>query len=250
MMAAWSKGICARLHSLNQITSTREDNIMAVVDIVLNERDHSRLQGEYSKMCENWPRTGHGSLPPTFEQWLGTRIAEVEAKAPPAELDDARIFDALERLVTSLPQHGFSFAHVARHGTPRDEAARNLAQLLVRDFRLPAQYGKRLEELFAHYAKDAREVADQAQLTITNLTFGALNEAYRQLAERTETALPRLGPDRAIGRIEGGAAILVEMEVLNRDSAREKTNTFKVIARSQPKSTWVGKIFKSGDADE
>jgi hypothetical protein len=223
---------------------------MAVVEIVLNERDHSRLQGEYSKMCEDWSRSGRHKLPPTFAQWLGTRAAEAEAQTAPEALDNARLFDALERFVTSLPQQGFSFAHVAKRAASREEAAKNLAQALVRDFHLPAQYGKRLEELFAHYAKDAREVADQAQLTITNLTFGALNEAYRQLAGRTETALPRLGPDRAIGRVEGGAAILVEMEVLNRDSAREKTNTFKTIARNQPKGNWVGKMFKSSDADE
>lgn len=221
---------------------------MAVVDIVLNEREHSRLQSDYNKMCEDWSRSGRHKLPPTFEQWLGARAAETEAA--PEVLDEARLFDALERLVTTLPQHGFSFAHVNKRSTPREEAARNLAQVLVRDLNLSAHYAKRLEELFMHYAKDAREVADQAQLTVTNLTFGALNEAYRQLAERTETALPRLGPDRAIGRVEGGAAILVEMEVLNRDSARDKTNAFKVAARSQPKANWVGKIFKSGDLDE
>ena len=223
---------------------------MAVVEIVLNERDHSRLQAEYSKMCEAWSRSGQHKLPPTFEQWLGLRAVEAESRAAPAEVDEGRLFAILERLITSLPQQGFSFAHVGKRGVTREEAAKNLAQMLVRDFHLPVQYEKRLEELFAHYAKDAREVADLAQLTITNLTFGALNEAYRQLAERTETALTRLGPDRAIGRVEGGAAILVEMKVLGRDSAHEKTNAFKVVARSHPKGNWVGKIFKSGDGDE
>ncbi|HEX8955248.1 MAG TPA: hypothetical protein VF798_03185 [Burkholderiaceae bacterium] len=223
---------------------------MAVVEIVLNERDNSRLQAEYSKMCEAWSRPGQHRLPPTFEQWLGTRAVEAESRAAPAEVDDARLFDILERLVTSLPQHGFSLAHVGKQGISREEAAKNLAQLLVRDFHLSGQYAKRIEELFAHYAKDAREVADLAQLTITNLTFGALNEAYRQLAERTETALARLGPDRAIGRVEGGAAILVEMKALGRESAHEKTNAFKVMARSHPRAKWVDKIFKSGDVDE
>ncbi len=223
---------------------------MAVVGVVLNEQDHSLLRGEYSKMCDNWSRMGRNNLPPTFEQWLGQRAAETGAKAQSDELDDSRIFSAIERLITSLPQHGFSLAHVAKRGVQSEEAATNLAQLLVRDFRLPIQYAKRLEELFGHYAKDAREVADLAQLSVTNRTFGALNEAYRQLAERTEGAVPRLGADRAIGRIEGAAAILVTMEALSRESAREKTNTFKVIARSQPKANWVGKIFKSADEDE
>jgi len=223
---------------------------MAVVEIVLNEHDHSLLRDEYSKMCDNWPRMGHGKLPPTFEQWLGQRAGNFGTEPSSDELDDSRIFSAIERLVTMLPQHGYSLAHVAKRGVQSDEAARTLAQLLVRDFRLPGQYAKRLEELFSHYTKDAREVADLAQLNVTNRTFGALSEAYRQLAERTEVSVQRLGPDRAIGRIEGAVAILVSMEVLSRDSAREKTSTFKAIARSQPKANWVGKMFKSADEDE
>ena len=63
-------------------------------------------------------------------------------------------------------------------------------------------------------------------------------------------ALARLGPDRAIGRVEGGAAILVEMKVLGRESAHEKTHAFKVMARSYPRAKWMDKIFKSGDVDE
>lgn len=225
---------------------------MTVVEIVLKERDQLRLQDEYSKMRDNWSRLGNASVPPTFEQWLGARAVEASDASSKAgnELDDTRIFSAIERLVTSLPQHGFAFAHVAKRAVPQAEAARNLAQLLVRDFHLPAQYGKRLEELFEHYAKDAREVADQAQLTVTNRTFGALNEAYRQLSERTEGSVQKLGPDRAIGRVEGAAAILVSMDALSRDSARDKTNAFKVNARTQPKGNWVGKIFKSADEDE
>lgn len=240
------------MYRLTHTISDSEEIIMAVVEIVLNEHDHSVLREEYSKMCGNWSRLGHASLPPTFEQWLGQRAAQTGAGTGVAaeELDDSRIFSAIERLVTSLPQHGFSLAHVAKRAVQSDEAAKNLAQMLVRDFRLPGQYAKRLEELFVHYAKDAREVADLAQLNVTNRTFGALNEAYRQLAERAEGSVQKLGPDRAIGRVEGAAAILVTMEALSRESAREKTSTFKAIARNQPKANWVGKIFKSADGDE
>jgi len=227
-----------------------ERSTMAVIEIVLNETDHTRLQGEYSKMCETWSRMGHAALPPTFEQWLGARTAEMDVAKSGAELDDMRVFSVIERLVTSLPQHGFSLAHVVKQGVSRSDATRGLAELIVRDFRLPAQYTKRIEDLIEHYVRDAREVADQAQLVITNRTFGALNEAYRQLAERTESSIQRLGPDRAIGRVEGAAAILVGMEVMGRESAREKTKDFKVLARSAPKSKWTDKIFKASDVDE
>ncbi len=223
---------------------------MAVIEIVLNEADHTRLQGEYSKMCETWSRVGHAALPPTFEQWLGVRAAEKENAKSEGELDDMRLFSAIERLVTSLPQHGFSLAHVVKQGVSRSDATRGLAELIVRDFRLPAPYAKRIEDLFEHYVKDAREVADQAQLVVTNRTFGALNEAYRQLAERTETSVQRLGADRAIGRVEGAAAMLVGMEVMSRESAREKTTAFKITARSAPKGKWTDKIFKGSDMDE
>ncbi|HEY8023880.1 MAG TPA: hypothetical protein VIF60_04900 [Burkholderiaceae bacterium] len=223
---------------------------MAVIEIVLNEQDHTRLQDEYNKMCETWSRMGHAALPPTFEQWLGVRTAEMKDATAAVDLDDMRLFSAIERLVTSLPQHGFSLAHVVKQGVSRTEATRNLADLVVRDFKLPAQYSKRIEDLFEHYVKDAREVADQAQLVVTNRTFGALNEVHRQLVERTETSIQRLGPDRAIGRVEGAAAVLVGMEVLSRESAREKTNAFKVLARSAPKGKWTDKIFKGSDPDE
>jgi hypothetical protein len=223
---------------------------MAVIEIVLNETDHTRLQGEYNKMCETWSRMGRGSLPPTFEQWLGVRTAEADEPTAAADLDDMRLFSAIERLVTSLPQHGFSLAHVTKQGVARSDATRGLAEMLVRDFKLQSQYAKRIEDLFEHYAKEAREVADQAQLVITNRTFGALNEAYRQLAERTETSIQKLGPDRAIGRVEGAAAILVGMEVMSRESAREKTKDFKIMARSAPKGKWTDKIFKGSDVDE
>ncbi len=221
---------------------------MAVIEIVLNEQDHGRLQGEYGKMCENWARTGHSALPPTFDQWLGARAAQ--NGEPETSLDDMRVFGAIERLITSLPQHGFSLAHVSKQGVSRNDAKQKLAQMIVRDFRLPIQYEKRIEDLFEHYVKDAKEVADQAQLGITNRSFGALNEAYRQLTERTEKSVPRLGPDRAIGRVEGAAAVLVSMEVLSRETAKEKTNAFKVTARNTPKGNWVGKIFKSADIEE
>jgi hypothetical protein len=223
---------------------------MAVIEIVLSEDDHQRLHSEYSKMCETWSRLGNGALPPTFEQWLGVRTAETDEPAPEIDLNDMRIFNAIEKLIISLPQHGFALSHFVKQGVLRPESVHNLAQLVVRDFHLPIQYTKRVEDLFMHYVKDAKEVADLAQVGVTNRTYGALNEAFRHLLERSTQSVPNLGSDRAIGRVEGAASILVSVEVMNRDVAMEKTNAFKQQARSVSKSTWVNKIFGGSNKDE
>jgi hypothetical protein len=223
---------------------------MAVIEIVLSEDDHQRLHGEYSKMCETWSRLGHGALPPTFEQWLGVRAAENEEQQSEIELNDMRVFNAIEKLISSLPQQGFALTHYVKQGVLRPESEHNLAQLIVREFRLPIQYAKRLEEVFLHYVKDAKEVADLAQIGVTNRTYGALNEAFRHLLERSTQSVPNLGSDRAIGRVEGAASILVSVDAMKKEAATEKTNAFKQQARSVSKSTWVNKIFGGSNKDE
>ncbi len=223
---------------------------MAVIEIVLSEDDHQRLHGEYSKMCETWSRLGHGALPPTFEQWLGVRAAENEEQQSEIELNDMRVFNAIEKLISSLPQQGFALTHYVKQGVLRPESEHNLAQLIVREFRLPMQYAKRLEEVFLHYVKDAKEVADLAQIGVTNRTYGALNEAFRHLLERSTQSVPNLGSDRAIGRVEGAASILVSVDAMKKEAATEKTNAFKQQARSVSKSTWVNKIFGGSSKDE
>ena len=223
---------------------------MAVIEIVLSEDDHQRLHGEYSKMCETWSRLGHGALPPTFEQWLGVRAAENEEQQSEIELNDMRVFNAIEKLISSLPQQGFALTHYVKQGVLRPESEHNLAQLIVREFRLPMQYAKRLEEVFLHYVKDAKEVADLAQIGVTNRTYGALNEAFRHLLERSTQSVPNLGSDRAIGRVEGAASILVSVDAMKKEAATEKTNAFKQQARSVSKCTWVNKIFGGSSKDE
>lgn len=62
-----------------------------------------------------------------------------------------------------------------------------------------------------------------------------LQEAYRELVERTESAVIRLGEHRAIGRVEGAAAILVSAQVIERRAAQERTEAFKLQVRGQGK---------------
>jgi hypothetical protein len=223
---------------------------MAVIEIVLNEDDHQRLHDEYSKMCETWSRLGHGALPPTFEQWLAVRATDSPEPPSDSGMDDSHIFNAIENMILSLPQHGFALTHYTKQGVMRPEAVHNLARLIVRDFGLPTHAMKRIEDLFIHYVKDPKEVADLAQVGVTNRMYGALNEAFRHLLERTTQSVPNLGSDRAIGRVEGAASILVSVDVMNRQAAMEKTKSFKQEARSVSKSTWVNKIFGGSHKEE
>lgn len=222
---------------------------MSVIDVVLSEESHKKLRGEYESMAATWSRLGKQSLPPTFEQWVGLRAAEDESGSMShAELDDMRVFQAIERLITSLHQQGFGLAHIARNGDTSQQSAANLAHLMVSDFKLQPQYRKRLQDLFEHYMKGPKEIADMAQVGLTNRAYGALSEAYRSLSDRTAKSADRLGTDRAIGRIEGAAAILVSLDVMNRDVAKKKTDAFKREMRSKPRPGWVGKVF--GGAEE
>ena len=63
------------------------------------------------------------------------------------------------------------------------------------------------------------------------------HEVYRALVERTWDALARLGEQRAIGRVESAIAILVGMQVMDRQSARQKAEAFKSRVRNPGKQS-------------
>lgn len=224
---------------------------MSVIDVVLSEESHKKLREEYESMAATWSRLGKQSLPPTFEQWVGLRAAENEkGSMSNAELDDMLVFQAIERLVTSLQPHGFGLAHVARNGDAPEQSAFSLAELLLNDFKLQPQYRKRLQDLFEHYVKGPKEIADMAQVGLTNRAYGALTEAYRLLCDRAAKSANHLDAERAIGRVEGAAAILVSLDAMDRDIAQKKTDKFKREMRSKPKPGWVGKVFGGADDKE
>ncbi len=217
---------------------------MPVINVVINEADHHLLEQEHADLVSAWARLGHQTQPPTFAKWLGSRLKPSDA-LPPEDpgMSDIRLFNAIEKMVTSLPQHGFHLAHTGIGDTNPAAASAALAKAIVDDFKLQPQYAKRMQELFLHYLKTAREIADAAQVGITNRAYGALTEAHRQLTERTTGGIAKLGAEQAIGRIEGATAILVSVDVMDRLSARKRTNAFKLHARTVKKTGWVGKIF-------
>lgn len=217
---------------------------MPVINVVVSEVDHHYLEQEHADLVNAWARLGHQSQPPTFAKWLGSRL-KPSALVPQedAVFSDVRLFNGIEKLITSLPQHGFHLAHTATGSADPTASSSALARAIVNDFQLQPQYAKRLQELFVHYLKSAREIADTAQVGITNRAYGALTEAHRQLTERTTDSIAKLGAEQAIGRIEGATAILVSVDVMDRSSAKKRTSAFKVQARAIKKAGWVRKIF-------
>ena len=206
---------------------------MALVTLELSDEDHLSLQEEYRQMAVSWPRPGRTGPPPSFEQWLGARVAgHSDPQAADTGRDDIRAFAAIEKLVISLQQHGFGLAHLGRHDATIAESADALAELLVRELRMTMLQKKRIEEVIGYYAKTAKEIADSGRVGVTNRAYGALHEAYRELVERTGDALTRLGEQRSIGRVEGAVAILVSLQVMERQSARQKTEAFKARVRN------------------
>lgn len=209
---------------------------MPDITISLSDDDHRMLSDEYKKMSIDWLRTHPSSLPPPFEQWLASQlVADIrQAMMNKHEVKEMHTINAIEKMITSLQRHGFGLANLTRHGDP-EEACTKLAQATASDLGLATHTAKRIQELLAYYSRSAREVADLAHVTMTNRAYGALHEAYRELMERSTKALDHLGEDQAIGRVEGGAAILVSMHVMNRQTAKEKTDAFKLQARNARK---------------
>lgn len=208
---------------------------MPFINISLSEDEYNRLQEEHKKAVA---RAKHDltALPSTFEEWIATRAVSGSDGAPSdGGLDDLRAFNAIEKLITSLRSHGFGLAHLGKQdGVPAD-AARELAETIVRDLRLSQQQLKRIQELVEYYSRGAKEIADVAHVGVTNRAYGALHEAYRDLADRTDKSVERIGEERAIGRVEGAIAILVNVHVMDRQAAKEKTEAFKAQARNPKK---------------
>lgn len=221
---------------------------MPIISVVVSETDHHHLEQEYAALLSAVPSPGQPPAPSTFAAWLGTRLMQVEhGTSDTVSASDIHVFNAVEKLITSLPQHGFQLAHTAPAETVPATSSYALAEAMVNAFRLQPQYLKRLQELFAHYLKSPKEIADTAQVGVTNRAYGALTEAHRRLTKRTADAVVRLGADKAIGRVEGATAILVSLDVMDTVTAQKRTREFKAQAQAVKKTGWVGKIFGESD---
>jgi hypothetical protein len=204
---------------------------MPVINIKISEDDYKKLQAEHKKMASAAFMSERHAAPPSFEEWLATRAASgICAEAAETGLNELRIFNAIEKLITSLGSHDFGLAHLSRVNSGK--SARELAESIVRELDLSQQQSKRIHELLAYYAKSAREIADLAKVGVTHRVDRTLHEAYAELLDRTEKARARLGEDRALGRVEGASAMLVNLHVMDRQTAEEKVERFKLQARN------------------
>jgi hypothetical protein len=207
---------------------------MPVLNIFLSEADHKKLVDDYEKMSQAWVQQGRQSLPPPFEHWVGVRMMATTPISA-EDVEHMRVFSAIEKLVTSLQPHGFCLAHLADQATPPAKSSLELAQALAHHFGLPAQYVKRLQDVFAYYLKNAGSLLEGGDSATTLHASHTLELAYQDFLERTTKALDHLGSERAIGRIEGALALLVSLHVMKRDVAQEKTAAFKLQARGGKK---------------
>lgn len=209
---------------------------MPEITFNFSEEEHRQLSDEYKKMTIEWLRDHSGTMPPTFEEWAAARLMTAvrqDAMTRPG-VNELRAINAIEKLVTNLQRHGFGLALL--HGPEKlPDASTRLSETVSTGLGLSHAAAKRIQELLDYYAKSAKEVADRAHVSVTNRAYGALHEVYRELIERTMKAQAHLGEDKALGRVEGGAAILVGMHVMTREAAKQKTEAFRQQARDVEK---------------
>ena len=223
---------------------------MPTINVEYSDEDSLKLQEEYIKMSIVWPQLGNKDLPPTFEAWVGARAVEGDGTSIALEVDDVHLFGVLEKLISSLEPNGFGLAHLNPEEGASDEGTLALANTLVTDLKLQPKYLKRIQDLFENYLKSPKEIADTAQVGLTNRAQSALYAAYKKLVERSAKAVDHLGEERAVGRVEGAGAILASLKIIDRDTAEEKTDAFRLQVRAAQKPNWVGKVFGRGAAQE
>lgn len=206
---------------------------MPKIEIELDEKEFARLQEAHRVALQATNPTDPGAVPPDFGKWLGQVLPSSHtAQENHSELNAIRAFTAIEKFVFNLHQRGFMLAQPGKAGGQQPRSQQELAQAVVNDLQLLPNHVKRIQDMLAHFSKTPMELAEAANIALTSRGQAALLEAYRLLVERTEKAADNLGVERAIGRVEGSAAMLVSVDIVDRDSAKKKTDEFKIKART------------------
>lgn len=222
---------------------------MPQISISVSPEAHQNLLKSFQQTVDATPS---GAMRISFDDWLLARIStEPKTESSSAELNDIYSFNAIERMVTRLHKHGYGLACYPKAEVKAEMSAALLASAIVKDLKLTTPYVKRLQDLFKHYQKDAKEIADAAQVGITNRAYGSISEAFSLLVARTEKAEENLDDERALGRVEGGIAMLVNLDIMTRVNATKKAAEFKTKfmteEKSEPKDNWVNKVFRTAN---
>ena len=201
---------------------------MAPVPVKLSEQNYSLLQATYEEIKNAKPAAS--GLPP-FDLWL-QQSTVLLAETGNSAHDDMLGFKTIENLVTSLQSCGYTL--VQHTITESDDPAGNrLAQLLAQQFNNPDFYLKRIQDVLGYYQKSVDFVAATARSEELDRFGASLRSAYRDLLQRSDIALDHLSEDRAIGRAEGAAAMLVSCAAMTRREAQQETAEFKKIVRNK-----------------
>lgn len=223
---------------------------MPIINVEYSDEDSVKLQEEYIKMSIVWPQLGNKNLPPSFEAWVGARAVGGDGTSITLEVEHMHLFNALEKLISNLDPNGFGLTHLGREEGAVEEGTLALANTLVTDLKLQPTYVKRIQDLFKNYLKTPKEIADSAHTGVTKRAQSALYAAYKKLVERSAKAVDHLGEERAVGRVEGGGAILASLKIIDRETAEEKTDAFRLQVRGADRKNWVGKVFRRGVAQD
>ncbi len=223
---------------------------MPQISISVSFEAHQNLLKSFQQTIDATPSD---TLPISFDDWLLSRISTSrEPETSATELNDIYSFNAIEHMVTRLHKHGYGLACYPKAAIKAEMSAALLANAVVKDLKLTTPYVKRLQDLFKHYQKDAKEIADAAQVGITNRAYGAISEAFSLLVARTEKSEENLNDERALGRVEGGIAMLVNLDIMTRANATKKVAEFKAKfmteEKSELKDNWVNKVFRTANS--
>ncbi len=203
----------------------------------LSDGDRAKLKEEYESIVATWPTLGLGATPPpTLQQWIGARaIVVCRPNSSDQHLSDIRLFNAIEKLVTNFRLYNFNLTHIDTDGRQFIDSSQSMAEMLVSNFKLPHHFTKRFSELFDYYQKSLTEVVNSENVGLTPLANANLIDALQRFIGRTAEAVVEreVDVDRAIGRVEGAAALLLRANVISRERAAEETDQFKKVARKK-----------------
>lgn len=197
---------------------------------------------EYTLLKNRFAQDSTTAPLPTFEQWL-IRTA-IEQAAGAGQQDDIRHFKIIEGLITGLQQCGYQLVQTGPDRSA-ERATLDLSVKLASEFDGPEFYVRRIHELLDYYQKLSHDVTASARDAAAGAIGATLHDAWLTLLQRT--GRNSLSGERAIGRVEGAAAMLVSAGVLDRRAAQEHTDAYKAAIRTNKKSSWVGKVFGGAD---
>ena len=110
-----------------------ERQSMSVIPVVISAVDQLQLEHDHADPVSARPRLGRRSQPRTFAKWYCTRLKlSDDGSSDDSTLVDIRFFNAIKKLITSLPQSGFDLAHTVIGAVGPADSSHSLANTMTR----------------------------------------------------------------------------------------------------------------------